>query len=158
MGCCYPLSKCMILLTWVILIFNLVFFAILLVAGIASQNERAKTEWASATSTCATSAQSLSTQLASTQATLSQLQAAGGSTTQVVQAQADVVAAQAQVAIFSNMCTCITDLLGKLEPLTGPGVFGVISVIFAIITVDSLCCAMGCCCKRPTIGVVKPAA
>jgi len=156
MGMCYPVSKFAVLVTWVFIILNLIFFGVIAVLGLAAQQDKAKTEWYDKTSTCSTSADSLQTQLTDASASLATAEAAaaasGGSeaaAAEVATAQADLAAAQVQLDQFTVMCACVTDTLSKLEPLAGPGVMGLIAALFALCTVNSLCCAMGCCTKRP---------
>jgi len=153
---CFPVSKCFLCVTLVVFIINIIFFAILMIAGIAAQQEQAREQWASVTSTCTTSAASLQTQIDDAQAQLNTAQAAAAAAGQsaataasVATAQSDLNAASAQMTIFSTMCGCIGNTLSTLEPLAGPGVFGLLASILGLITIDSLCCAMGCCCKRP---------
>jgi len=160
MGFCYPVSKCAVLLTWALIIINLIFFGVVAALGVGSQQDKAKTTWASETATCATSAASLQTQLTSAQASLVTAQAAAvlaGNTTSTVQqlasSQADLAAAQVQLNQFSLMCDCVSKTLGTLEPLAGPGLMGIVAVLFALCTINSLCCAMGCCKERPPVKV-----
>jgi len=139
---CFMLSKLLVLFTIIVILLNFVFFGALAGLGVISGLDQFKINWASVTSTCTDSNLAIESQLLTAQTSLAQAQAYGQST---VQEQADVDAAQLQNQQFGAMCVCMTATLSKLEPLTTPGAIGLFACFLAIITVDGLCCAMGCC-------------
>jgi len=125
-----------------VVILNTAYFGALTAISFIAQSDQAKNSWASQTRTCTDSAVSLTTQLANAQVSLNNAEAQGGD---VTQARLDLAAAQVQLGQFTNMCGCMTQTLSKLEPLNFPGIVGFVSCIFAFITINSLCCSMGCC-------------
>uniref|UniRef100_A0A7S3AMR9 Uncharacterized protein n=1 Tax=Haptolina ericina TaxID=156174 RepID=A0A7S3AMR9_9EUKA len=149
---CFCISKLFVFLTNLLLIFCFIFFIILAVFGIASGQDSVKEEWAKTTSTCTTSADEMLAQVVTANTTLQLAKIMGANTT--VQ-QITLNEAEAQLSTFSQMCSCMVDTLSKTEPLLGPGMFGLVAVIIGFITMNGLCCTMGCCCYRPDMSLVK---
>jgi len=140
--CCFMSSKCLVFLTLLVILVNFVFYGILMVAGQVASSDTGKDKWAETTETCSSSASEFQTQIDQAQAELTRAENAGYDTT-VEQEHLDL--AQSQLDNFHTMCTCMSQTLTKFEPMTTPGIVGLLACILALITVDGLCCAMGCC-------------
>jgi len=58
-----------------------------------------------------------------------------------------LAAAQAQMTDFDELCTALDDVPSQVLRLRGAGLASLVATLLALLAVNSLCCAAGCCCR-----------
>ena len=149
-ACCWPSGRCMskllVLLTNLVLLLSLVFFGALLAAAIISGMARFEGIWDDAVgSVCKEMSQQMAQQLNETKNGLHEAALHAASAAELFPYQEDVREAESQVASFDDVCECIDSTLAALRPLLGPGALGVAGFLLGSVSINGLCCSMGCC-------------
>jgi len=152
MQCCFVTSKCFVWLSILFGLFAIVFFAIVMIAGVAAGQDEVKTEWANNVGTACGLSSVASVTNALNTATLAAQQFPSPQTT------AAVNFAQLQLDTYTNLCSCVRDTLSKIEPYAAPGFLGMLFTFICLIVVIGVCHTMGCCKKFDNAKAVVPSA
>jgi hypothetical protein len=134
--CCYVSAKWFVGLTNVFLVLCVAYYIIIVMMGLANDIDQIKSEWHNTIDTCTTSAQSLATQLEDAEDAVKLYPTAENNAT--------LAAAKEQSAEFTEMCSCLDNLLPTLSVLKGPGIFGLLISILGLVVLNGACCTMGC--------------
>lgn len=159
-GCCFPWAKFFLFWSELAVIVSLVFYGIFLGAAIASDIDKVKSEWEKTTEVCPDNRADISLQLVQARVSLTAEQARcalepAGSPSRldcdnnVATLTANLELAEEQFGHFTSLCVCAGNTLEAVKPLLGPGAMGVAASLLAFISINALCCTMGCCCRRP---------
>jgi len=103
-------------------------------------------QWAAFTAVCVEEKPLLQQAVSEAQQSVDTLGASGtpGAT---ASAQAALAAAQAQMTDFDELCTALDDVPSQVLRLRGAGLASLVATLLALLAVNSLCCAAGCCCR-----------
>ena len=142
--CC---SKILILLCQPLLVATLAWNVAMVGAALFADRAVLRDQWAKITVVCTTNLPNLNAALATATSDLASSEAASASAAQLATAQGALIAAQSQVDDFSEMCTCLDTVLTDVKGLLGAGLLGLCAAILALVAVNGLCCATGCCRK-----------
>jgi len=149
LDCCHAscCTKIFIFLCHPFLLGSLTWNIGMLGAGVLADRAVLLDQWAKITAVCTDNLPTLNAALATATTDYADAQTSGASAAQLAQAQAKLISGQTQFDDFTGLCTCLDQVPTDLKSLIGAGLLGMCASLAAIVAVNGLCCANGCCRK-----------
>ena len=147
--CC---MKIFLVLSWLILLEAIVFYAVLAALGPVVQQPFADEMLSTITGLCETTQPVLAQTFQDTTTALARASASGGvDPADIAELQQQLADAEEPLAIFGSLCGCVTTLFDSFVDLFVPAVMCVLACIFALYSSVMTCCAAKCC-SSPKVG------
>jgi hypothetical protein len=145
----FCVSKCFVGLTDLSLIVCLAWYIVLAGGGLFADRPLLANTWNTFSTVCDSASTAIDTAIATAQQEVETLVGSGASPGVVGTAQAQLAEAEAQGRDFSALCVCLDTMPDALKALAPAGIVGLGCTVLALVCVNGLCCANGCCKRAP---------